>query len=89
MWQTLASSREQCRRRSAQVSRAAGSVAPAAVVADPAKLIVSPTAHVTAADGAAIVTIGGPPTVTVVDAVACRPPGSRTRSRTVTTLAVG
>ena len=56
--------------------------------AEPAKLIVSPTAHVTAADGAAIDTVGGPPTVIVVDVVACRPPGSLTRRRTVTTPGV-
>ena len=87
MWQTLASSREQWRRLSDQRSAEAGSVAPALLRAEPEKLIVSPTAHVVAADGAAIVTVGGAPTVIVVDVVPCRPPGSLTRSRTVTTPA--
>ena len=75
MWQTLASAREQWRRLSDQRSAEAGSVAPALLRAEPEKLIVSPTAHVTAADGAAIVTVGGPPTVTVTEVVACSPPG--------------
>ena len=85
----MASVREQCRRLSVHDSRDAGSAAPAFQSrADPANAIVSPTAQVVAAEGVSMVATGTPPTVIVVEVVPVMPPGSVTRSRTVTVPAL-
>ena len=67
MWHSPGPSREQWRSCSAHVSEPA--------LAEPAKAIGSPTAHVVAAVGAAMLTVGGTPTVIVLVAVPESPAG--------------